>query len=86
MANDINSNVTAEPINLNNNVSTKSKTTAALLCFFFGILGVHRDYVGKVGTGILWLLTGGLFGVGAIIDFFIIIFGNFKDSDGKYVK
>ena len=36
--------------------SDKKKVVAALLCFFVGFLGVHRFYVGKVGTGILMLL------------------------------
>ncbi len=33
-------------------ISAKSKGTAAVLCFFFGALGVHRFYAGKIGTGI----------------------------------
>lgn len=68
-----------------NERSPRSRASAGLLCFFFGILGVHRFYVGKTGTGLLWLFTGGLFGIGSFIDFFIIIFGGFKDSDGKTV-
>lgn len=63
----------------------KSRIIAFLLCFFFGLLGVHRFYVGKVGTGVLWLLTGGLFGIGALIDLFVIIFGGFRDEDGRIV-
>ena len=67
-------------------ISTKSKGTAAVLCFFLGALGVHRFYVGKVGTGILWLLTAGLFGLGAVIDFIMILCGSFKDKDGAVIK
>ncbi len=68
------------------NVSVKSKGTAAVLCFFLGAFGVHRFYAGKVGTGILWLFTGGLFGLGAIIDFIMILCGSFRDSYGAYLK
>lgn len=63
--------------------SPKSRLVAGLLCFFLGLLGIHRFYVGKVGTGILYLFTGGIFGIGALIDFFFIIFGGFKDSNGR---
>jgi len=63
-------------------VSSKSRTAALLLCFFLGYLGVHRFYVGKVGTGILWLLTVGLFGIGSLVDFIMIIVGAFKDKQG----
>lgn len=61
----------------------KSKGTAALLCFFLGALGVHRFYVGKIGTGILYLFTGGLFGLGMIVDLILILADSFKDKTGN---
>ncbi len=39
---------------------------------FFGVFGIHRFYMGKIGTGILWLLTGGLFFIGWVYDFFTL--------------
>ena len=66
--------------------SSKSKVTAALLCFFLGTLGVHRFYVGKIGTGILWLVTLGFLGVGTLVDFIVILIGKFKDKEGNLLK
>ncbi|MBO4212772.1 MAG: TM2 domain-containing protein [Clostridia bacterium] len=63
-------------------MSSKSRLVALLLCFFLGEFGIHRFYVGKIGTGIIWLLTGGLFGIGWLIDFIMIIVGSFKDKSG----
>lgn len=51
----------------------KNKWVALLLCLFLGTFGAHRFYEGKIGTGILYLLTFGLFGFGALIDFFKIL-------------
>ncbi len=45
---------------------------AYLLLIFGGVLGVHRFYMGKIGTGLLYLLTGGLAGIGCIYDFFTL--------------
>ena len=56
---------------------------AALLCFFLGGLGVHRFYVGKIGTGILMIFTLGGLGIWLIIDFVMILTGSFKDKEGK---
>jgi len=53
-------------------MNQKSKTTALVLCIFLGWLGVHRFYVGKTGTGILWLLTWGIGGIGWFIDLFLV--------------
>lgn len=63
-------------------VSSKSKLVALLLSIFFGGLGIHRFYVGKIGTGILYLLTAGLFGIGWLVDIVLIACGSFKDSLG----
>ena len=65
--------------------SPKSRLVATLLCFFLGGLGIHRFYVGKVGTGILYLFTGGLFGIGALVDFIMILCGSFTDKEGKFL-
>lgn len=68
------------------NASPKSLLVAVLLCFFLGSLGIHRFYVGKIGTGILMLITLGLFGIWTLIDFIILLTGNFKDSNGKVLS
>jgi len=67
-------------------ISDKGFVPMLLLCFFLGSLGVHRFYAGKVGTGILMLLTLGGFGIWTIIDFIIIATGNFKDKNGLVIK
>ncbi len=41
------------------NASPKSRLITLLLCIFVGGLGIHRFYVGQIGTGVLWLLTAG---------------------------
>jgi len=64
-------------------VGDKGFVPAILLCFFLGALGLHRFYVGKIGTGILMLLTLGGFGIWVIIDFVMIVVGKFTDKDGR---
>jgi len=63
--------------------SDKRMVPALLLCFFLGFLGVHRFYVGKVGTGILMLVTAGGVGIWVIVDFVMICVGSFKDKEGR---
>jgi len=63
--------------------SEKRVLPALLLCFFFGVFGVHRFYVGKKGTGLLQLLTLGGLGVWVLIDMITILFGGFRDSEGE---
>jgi TM2 domain-containing membrane protein YozV len=66
--------------------SPKGFVPVILLCLFFGMIGIHRFYVGKIGTGILMILTLGGFGIWAMIDLIIIIIGSFKDSDGLPIR
>jgi TM2 domain-containing membrane protein YozV len=46
--------------------------TAYKWLFFFGGLGAHRYYMGKIGTGILYTCTAGLFGIGVLVDVFTL--------------
>ena len=70
-----------------NPVSEKSRMAAALLAFFLGGLGIHRFYVGKIGTGILIIVTiGGFFGIWPLIDFVVILLGKFRDKAGKILN
>ena len=52
----------------------RSKWVALVLCFFLGWLGAHKFYEGKAGMGVLYLLTLGLFGIGVLIDFIVLLF------------
>ncbi|MYN17014.1 NINE protein [Rugamonas sp. FT107W] len=66
--------------------SDKDYVVTVLLCFFLGFLGVHRFYVGKIGTGLLMLFTFGGFGIWALIDFIMVVLGSFTDSDGLKIS
>ena len=70
------------PVNFSDE-SPKSRLVALILCLLLGVFGVHRFYVGKVGTGVLQLLTLGGFGIWVIIDLILIVTGTFRDIDRR---
>lgn len=67
------------------NASDKDWLTTLLLCFFLGGLGIHSFYVGKTAIGVVQLITLGGCGIWALIDFIMIICGNYKDAQGKLI-
>jgi len=76
----INNTNTNSNVNTNTNINTntalnkkqKNKWVAFLLCLFLGYFGVHKFYEGKIGMGVLYVLTVGLFGIGWLIDTIIL--------------
>ncbi|MFF2754753.1 TM2 domain-containing protein [Psychrobacillus sp. NPDC058041] len=67
-------------------MSEKNFVGTLLLCFFLGNFGIHRFYVGKIGTGILMLITLGGLGIWSLIDFIMIAVGKFTDKNGNVIK
>ncbi len=65
---------------------SKSQLVALLLCLFFGVLGIHRFYLGYTWQGVVQLLTGGGFGIWVLIDFIRIIIGSLQPKNGRYDK
>lgn len=67
-------------------VYTKSKVTAVLLCFFFGFMGIHRFYLGRPFSGVMYILfcwTGINFFV-AFIEFIILMCTSEQEINRKY--
>lgn len=54
--------------NISENIPKEKRLTYLLLTIFLGVFGIHKFYIGKIGMGILYLFTGGLFLIGWIID------------------
>lgn len=67
-------------------ISSYRRWIAFALCFFLGCLGIHRFYVNKIGTGVLYLFTGGLLGIGWLVDLIMIACGSFTDEGGLPLK
>ncbi|MEI0580375.1 TM2 domain-containing protein [Brachyspira pilosicoli] len=68
---------------MSNEVSDRSWVVTLLLAIF---LPVHRFYVGKVGTGILYWLTVGGFGIWYIVDIVLILLDIFTDKEGRKLR
>ena len=66
--------------------SDKDKKTALLLCIFGGFLGLHYFYVGRIGKGLLYMFTVGLFMFGWIFDIITVATGGFKDNSGQPLR
>ena len=66
-------------------LSDKRILPAAILALLFGVFGVHRFYTGKVGTGLLQLVTLGGLGIWFLVDFILIVTGQFRDGDGNRI-
>ena len=64
----------------------KSKAVTFWLAVFLGFLGIHRFYLGKYATGILWFLTSGFFAIGYVFDILLIAFDMVKDSNGERLE
>lgn len=66
--------------------SPRSRLVTMLLAFFLGVFGVHRFYVGKVGSGIGMLCTLGGLGIWWLADNIMILAGAFRDAEGRLVS
>jgi len=65
--------------------SEKNFVATLLLCLLLGGIGIHRFYVGKIGTGILQIVTLGGLGIWVLIDLIMIVIGKFTDKEGLLI-
>jgi TM2 domain-containing membrane protein YozV len=68
------------------NMSDKNLGVILVLFLFLGFFGIHRFMAGKIGTGVLFLLTLGGLGIWALIDLITMASGNFKDKEGRLIR
>ena len=68
--------------------SPYNRDTVMILCIlgFLGFAGIHRLYVGRVASGILFFITGGWFCIGTIVDLYAILKNRFEDDDGRIIS
>jgi TM2 domain-containing membrane protein YozV len=66
-------------------ISPKKRNTVILLCYFLGLFGVHRFYLGKILSGFFMLITFGGITIWYCIDFVFSITGDYTDSKGRKV-
>lgn len=71
---------------VNGNISDKDWWATFLFCWFLGFLGIHRFYVGRTGSAIAMIFTMGGLGIWVLVDWIVILCGNFKDKDGKLIQ
>lgn len=81
-----NENVNANNIGGFDDRDRKSKWVAFFLCLILGVIGAHNFYCGKVGMGLLYLVTVGFCGIGVIIDLIRILTGSYRDKWGRALR
>ena len=65
--------------------SEKRLLPAVLLCFFFGVFGAHRFYIGRIGSAVVQLLTIGGLGIWWLVDLILLATGSLKDGAGQKI-